>query len=108
MAICAGRTPESQHWPSCLIGSVCLFDLALGVLRQESDPQLVYGACPVLLQHQPKEMVDILIYRAAHLELNRVTPLLFAALSDGDARLVKSGLPESGFMPSGPFYSSLQ
>ena len=61
---------------------------ALGVLRQECDAQLIYRACPVLLQQQPKEMVDILIYRAAQLQLNRVTPLLFAALSDGDVRMV--------------------
>jgi len=60
---------------------------ALQVLQTVSDRELLYSACPVLLQQQPKEMVDVLILKAAHLELTRVTPLLFAALSDGDKRM---------------------
>ena len=62
---------------------------ALNVLLESSDTELLYNACPVLLQEQPKETVDLLIYKAHKLELSRVTPLLFAALSDGDARLAK-------------------
>ncbi len=62
---------------------------ALSVLMESSDSELLYNACPVLLQEQPKETVDLLIYKAHNLELSRVTPLLFAALSDGDARLAK-------------------
>lgn len=60
---------------------------ALQVLQSVSDRELLYSACPILLQQQPKEMVDVLILKAAHLELSRVTPLLFAALSDGDKRM---------------------
>lgn len=62
---------------------------ALNVLLGSSDYELLYNACPVLLQEQPKETVDMLIFKASHLELARITPLLFAALSDGDARLAK-------------------
>ena len=62
---------------------------ALNVLMESSDPELLYSTCPVLLNEQPKETVDMLIYKAHKLELTRVTPLLFAALSDGDARLAK-------------------
>ena len=60
---------------------------ALQVLQSVSDRELLYSACPILLQQQPKEMVDVLILKASHLELTRVTPLLFAALSDGDKRM---------------------
>lgn len=62
---------------------------ALNVLLESSDYELLYNTCPVLLQEQPKETVDMLIFKANHLELTRITPLLFAALSDGDARLAK-------------------
>lgn len=49
----------------------------------------------MLLKERPKETVDVLIRKASSarqqsgLKLSRITPLLFAALSDGDTRLAK-------------------
>ena len=53
------------------------------LLERDSEPELLYSSCPVLLQQRPKETVDMLIKRANRLEIKRLTPLLLAALSDG-------------------------
>ena len=67
----------------------CNYKEALAVLRQSPDPELIYSACPLLLQHEPKDTTDLLISKAAKLESNRLMPLLFAALCDGDPQLAQ-------------------
>ena len=61
------------------------YTASLGVLlERDSDSELLYGACPILLQKIPKETVDMLIKKASKIDLKRLTPLLLAALSDGE------------------------
>ena len=67
----------------------CNYKEALAVLRQSTEVELIYAACPVLMQHEPKDTVDLLIGKASKLQLNRIMPLVFAALSDGDPPLAE-------------------
>lgn len=67
----------------------CNYKEALAVLRQSPDPELVYSACPVLLQNEPRVTVDLLVAKAGKLQLNRIMPLMFAALSDGHPPLAE-------------------
>lgn len=63
------------------------YTASLGVLlERDSDSELLYSACPILLQKIPKETVDMLIKKANQIDVKRLTPLLLAALSDGEDR----------------------